>query len=242
MDLALQPGHGRLDAPRAVRVGAGPVGELAVAAHADAGAGREVPDVAVARRRQVAVRVAIAVAAFAEIHAAAPAVVGRPQLLDHVGGVGAGRERVAVVADLGVDVEVVEQHELARQRVRVRRHLLAEDGQRRIAVALLEVAEDLIVGAVLADHVEHVLDRRGIADAARDRRRRRRAGRRQLLRVGVGRQLDDARGVRGEARRVRHVDDRQRALQQLPPAYWPSAVGLTAAGRAGWPARSGPCR
>jgi hypothetical protein len=66
---------------------------------------------------------------------------------------------VAVVAHLRVDVEVVEQHELAGERVRVRRDLLSEQGQVRVAVPLRQVAQDLVVGAVLADDVEDVLDR-----------------------------------------------------------------------------------
>ena len=55
-------------------------------------------------------------------------------------------------------IEVVEQHELLGQPVLVRRHVFAEHHQRRIAVALLHVAQHLIVGAVLLDDEDHVLD------------------------------------------------------------------------------------
>ena len=67
---------------------------------------------------------------------------------------------MAVVADLGVDVEVVERCERRRERVGIRRHIFAEERQRRIAVRLRQVAEHLVVGAVLANDVEDVLDRR----------------------------------------------------------------------------------
>ena len=65
---------------------------------------------------------------------------------------------MTVVADLGVDVEVVEDAELACERVRIRRDVVAEQAQRRVAVAPPHVAKHLIVGAVLADDVEDVLD------------------------------------------------------------------------------------
>ena len=170
-----------------------PGGELAVAAHRDPGARREVPQVALGRRREVAVVVADLVAALAQVEPAAVAVERRPQLLDGVGGVRRGREGVAVVADLGVDVEVVEQHELARDRVGVRRDVLAEEREVRVAVALRQVAEHLVVGAVLADHVEDVLDRRRLADPARDRRALGAPGRRVAAPVVVGADREDAR-------------------------------------------------
>ena len=94
---------------------------------------------------------------------------------------------MAVVADFGVDVEVVEHAELTGQRVRVGRDLLAEEDERRIGVAAIEIAEYLIERAVLANDVEHVLDRRRIADAARNWRCGRRVRRRQAVFVGVRR-------------------------------------------------------
>ena len=146
---------------------------------------------------------------------AAPAVVGRPELLDGVGRVRPGRERVSVEADFGIDVEVVEQHELPRERVCVGRDVFAEDRERRIAVAQLDVAEDLVVRAVLADDVEDVLDRRRRADALRDRRDSGRACGREPLRLGVGGDFEHLLRVRREGRGVGQVDDRERALEQL---------------------------
>src|SRR4051794_36303461 len=97
--------------------------ELAVASNGFAGANARIPDVAVRRRRDVAVLVAHLTATFAEVHAAAACVVRRPDLFDEIRGVGAQRERVTVVADFGIDVEIVERDELPRERVRVRRDL-----------------------------------------------------------------------------------------------------------------------
>ena len=75
---------------------------------------------------------------------------------------------MAIGADLAVDVEVVEQHELPGQGVMVGRHLLGKEAQVRLAVALRHVAEDLVVGAVLLDDVDAVLDRRRVTHPAGD--------------------------------------------------------------------------
>ena len=76
---------------------------------------------------------------------------------------------MAVGAEHAAAIEVVEQHELVDQLVMVGRHLLAEDAQIGVAVAPLHVAEHLVVGAVLLDDVQHVLDRRGLAMTLRNR-------------------------------------------------------------------------
>ena len=60
---------------------------------------------------------------------------------------------------------MVEQRETRHQGVHVGGHARAEDGQVRVAVAAPEVAEELVVGAVLAHHEEDVLD--GAAGAQR---------------------------------------------------------------------------
>ena len=90
--------------------------------------------------------------------------VPRPRVIDRRGlvvDVGAARRRAplpAVLADLARAVEVVEVHEPLGQRVKVGRDRLRELGDARVAVAALDVAEDLIVGAVLLDDVDHVPD------------------------------------------------------------------------------------
>ena len=67
---------------------------------------------------------------------------------------------------VGADVVgVVVEAELASQGVDVGGDLLAELGQRRVAVALGHVAVDLVVGPVLLDQQEHVLDGRRVTDA-----------------------------------------------------------------------------
>ncbi len=189
--------------------------ELAVAAHADAGTLGHVPDVALRWRRKIPERIALPATTFAEIDAAALSVVGRPDLFDGVGRVRARREGMAVVADFGVDVEVVEQDELANERVRIGRHVLAEQRQVRIAVALGNVAEHLVVGAILADDVEDVLDGRWITDLARDRRVNRCTRRRQLGLVVVRRDFVNACSVRVERRLIGRSDFGKRALQHL---------------------------
>ncbi len=68
-------------------------------------------------------------------------------------------------------VVVVEQHELLRKRVVVRRHVAPEQHERRIAVPLRHVSEHLVIGAVLLDDVEDVPDRGGLPEVHRDRAR-----------------------------------------------------------------------
>ena len=95
------------------------------------------------------------------------------------GGVG---PRVSVDTHFPIAVKVVEQHPLIGDGVMIRRDVLSEDRKPRIAVALLHIAEHLIVGAILLDDVDHVLDGRASADLARhDARLFRRTGHRQVL-------------------------------------------------------------
>ena len=111
----------------------------------------------------------------------AGALVAQDVLLGVVGagvlaGAGLGVLRVValhqpVVALGGVRADVVGvvvEAELAGQRVLVRRHLLAELREARVAVALGHVAVDLVVGPVLLDQQEDVLDGRRVADPPRD--------------------------------------------------------------------------
>src|SRR6185295_5232794 len=66
----------------------------------------------------------------------------------------------ALSADLRVDEEAVEQAEALGERVVVRRDLAREEQERGVAIALGQIAEDLIVGAVLLDDVDDVLEGR----------------------------------------------------------------------------------
>src|SRR5579872_1954003 len=68
------------------------------------------------------------------------------------------RQMVAVAGDFAAVVEVVENAKLQREFVLVGRDVFAVHGQRRIAIADLQVAENLIVGAVFLDDIDDVLD------------------------------------------------------------------------------------
>ena len=76
---------------------------------------------------------------------------------------------MAVEADGAAGHEVVEQHVVFRQRVVIRRNVAAVEDQLGVAIALGDVAQNLVVGAVLFDDEEDVLNsqRRQIRDAAR---------------------------------------------------------------------------
>ena len=90
-------------------------------------------------------------------------------------------------------VEIIERHEIAREGVMVRRDRLRERVELGIAVGALEIAEDLIVRAILVGDVDDVMDLRAqerhhrVVDGAianvvvridlrRERRERRRVG------------------------------------------------------------------
>ena len=76
---------------------------------------------------------------------------------------------MAARAHLRVGVEVVEQNEVARQRMNVRRDLLREQAERAIAVALRQIAQHLVVRAVFLDDVNDMADRRRAAHRPGDR-------------------------------------------------------------------------
>ena len=80
-------------------------------------------------------------------------------------GHGAVRPLMAVGAENARAIGVVEQDELTHHLVVVGRDLLAEDAERRVAVALGQIAEHLVVGAVLLDDVDDVLEDARFADA-----------------------------------------------------------------------------
>ena len=99
-------------------------------------------------------------AAFVVIELAACAVAIGPHALHVVWSNSGRRPIVAVGAHVGVDIEIIEQHEFTGQLVMVGSDLLAEQNQRWIAVALADVAQHLIVCSVFLDDVNDVLDRR----------------------------------------------------------------------------------
>ena len=119
---------------------------LAVAAIAHSLGGGLVPEVTAGRPG------GLVVSAFRRIRNAAIAPVAqRPEPLDEIGRIGAHRPFMAVGADLALDVEVVEQHEFTRQGVMVGRDRLGKQAEVRVAVALLHIAEDLVISPVFLD-------------------------------------------------------------------------------------------
>ena len=64
-------------------------------------------------------------------------------------------------ADLGVDVKVVQQHELPGQGVMIGCDFFSKKGQAGITVAFLHVAEHPIVGAVLLNNVDNIFNPAG---------------------------------------------------------------------------------
>src|SRR5262249_39117167 len=113
----------------------------------------------------------------------------RPTALGEVGGVSGGRPGMPVDAYFAVAIEIVQDHKLLRQAVLVGSNLAPKDGQAGIPVAFGQIAEYLIVGAVLFDDVDDVLNGRPGADlAGHDGRRIRRPsfGQKRIVIRSVG--------------------------------------------------------
>ena len=96
------------------------------------------------------------------------AIAEGPEFLHEVSRVGTHGPFVAVGADFAFDIEVIEQDEVAGEFVMIRRDAFGEETEFGIAVALRQVAEDLVVGAVFLDDIEAVFDRAGGTDAGGD--------------------------------------------------------------------------
>src|SRR5207244_3097052 len=88
----------------------------------------------------------------------------RPEFLDEIGRIGAHAPLVAVGADFALDVKVVQQDELPRQLVVVGGDIFAEQTKTRVAIALRQVAKNLVVGAVFLDDVNAVFDRAPVSN------------------------------------------------------------------------------
>src|SRR5262245_4467691 len=91
-------------------------------------------------------------------------VAQRPGALVELARIRGRAPGMSVLRDFTVAVQVVEENELFGDSVAIWRDVTPEEHQRWIAVALRKVAKHLIVGPVLHDDVEHVLDRRALAD------------------------------------------------------------------------------
>src|SRR5450759_4524529 len=89
-----------------------------------------------------------------------PGVVARYRLLGVVSHIARHRPVVSIGTDFGVYEEAIEDAEPLRESVMVWRDAARKEDERRIPVRLTEIAENLIVGSVLLDDVDHVLERR----------------------------------------------------------------------------------
>src|SRR5687768_8288112 len=109
-------------------------------------------------------------------------------------------------------IKVVEQCELPRQRMCVGRDVLREDAQTCVTVAFLHVSKHLVVGLVLLDDIEHMLEHQALAMAfrywlgSRIRARRLHSGQAESEAV-VSVHLS---GVCGQLLIVGSIDDRDR--------------------------------
>ena len=141
------------------------IDEFAVAAIAHTRLAGAVPQIAFRRLRHFE----IAFAGIGIFAAPIMAVAERPEFFDKIRGIRAHAPFMAVGAHLALDIKIVEQHEFARELVVVGRDFFTEQTQARIAVALRQIAQDLVVGAVLLDDVDAILDRAGFTHSSGNR-------------------------------------------------------------------------
>src|ERR1700741_5194552 len=85
--------------------------------------------------------------------------MGRNRFLRVVGDVRSHRPVVTIGTYFGVDEESIEQPESLRQRMMIGRNAARKEDERGISITLRQVTEDLIVGTVLLDDVDDVLER-----------------------------------------------------------------------------------
>src|SRR5204862_4418632 len=81
-----------------------------------------------------------------------------PFFLLVVPGDGGTRPNVSVSRNFSAVIEVIEHTELPGQLVFIGSALFAIHGQRGIAVPDVQITEDLIVGAILFQHINYMLD------------------------------------------------------------------------------------
>src|SRR4051794_19812631 len=79
---------------------------------------------------------------------------------------------MAVGAQNPATISIIEQHEIANDFVLIWSNARAEDTQRSITLALRQVSQYLVVGAIFLNDVNDVLDGAGFADAFGHRTRR----------------------------------------------------------------------
>src|SRR5256884_4524852 len=89
----------------------------------------------------------------------AAAICDLPGFLVVVASNGGGGPVMAVARDLSAVIKVVEHAKLQRQLMLVRGNVLTIESQRGIAVAHFEVAEHLVISAILFNDVDHIANR-----------------------------------------------------------------------------------
>ena len=100
----------------------------------------------------------VAVGALRIVTEASLGVIDRISLLGRINRASSRTPLPALIADVGWVVKIVELDELFRQGMLIRRDEFGELGEVRVAIAGRQIAKDLVVGTVLFDDVDYVLD------------------------------------------------------------------------------------
>src|SRR5262249_51178344 len=99
-----------------------------------------------------------AVDSFEVVLETAAGIVRRNRLLDIIGSPARGRPIPADTADFTGVEKIVQSHESSCQRMMVGSKRFGKLRQRRVAISNLEVTEYLIVGSILFDDIDDMLD------------------------------------------------------------------------------------
>ena len=129
--------------------------ELAVVAQRYARAQRRIPEIAARALVDVVFGDAVAIQAVVIVGAPPVGIGAGDGLLDVIRRVRRGRPVVAVAAHLPVHEEAVEDAEPLGERVRVGCHRAREERERGVTIG-----EHLVIGAILANDVDDVAERR----------------------------------------------------------------------------------
>ena len=124
----------------------------------------EIPEVAVHRLRDIVIpivhRHASPIGALVVVRPTTRRIVRGNRFLRVVGGVGCHAPVVPIRAHFGIYKKPVEDSKALGERMVIRGHVARKEQQRGITIGLRQIAEYLVVRAILLDHIEDVFDRR----------------------------------------------------------------------------------
>ena len=147
------------------------------------------------------------------------AITARPCFLKIIVSIGAHTPVMSVGTDFRIHVEIIQQHETLCQRMLVWGDIPAKEQQRSISPSAGHIRQHLIIGPVLLDDIEDILDRRGLTRPHRNRETRGRGISQFRLPQRVRRVGIYLTGIGSQLRFIRRWDDAHRPLEQTSDVF-----------------------